>query len=277
MLKGKSILKLIFVIVSSLLLTSCQTGSNMEQSSCTSESVQSSSSPEEEVTLFGKPITQINWSNAVSKDFNEPTTEEGKYIDTILRGLVNRNLIPYPDQLIQASQSANQDTCSAIDFWVDWAIQKYKNEGFNGKSIQDFPTVIQDGVKIAKIPLEDIVSCLKFYFGNIDNLSYETYVRSSILYHNENQSVYDNLWVGGSGYPNYLIHEVTMDKGNLLNIIFYSVNTIGPGSSGLLPEDWKSDITATLEICNYQSYLLQVKIFPDHWQYLKCQIFEKSA
>ena len=60
---------LTLLILPALLLTSCQTGSNMEQSSTSSESAQSSSSPEEEVTLFGKPLNEIDWSPAISQSF----------------------------------------------------------------------------------------------------------------------------------------------------------------------------------------------------------------
>ncbi len=174
MLKRKSILKLIFVIVASLLLTSCQNGSNIEQSSTSSESAQSSSSPEEEVTLFGKPLNEIDWNPAISKNYETMFTANGGAMEKCElnsheTAVFLRNIIlAYNTHFHTASYpAAVQETDQFVTMWVYLAIYRI-HDGFHGKTWADYPyrgKPFPDGfVPEYSIPVGDIADCLTTLF-----------------------------------------------------------------------------------------------------------------
>ncbi len=180
MLKRKSILKFIFVIVTSLLLTSCQTGSNMEQSSTSSESAQSSSSPEEEVTLFGKPLNEIDWSPAISKNYETMFTEGGGptydyELNSHETAVFLRDVIKSYNVIFHQKDypSAIEDTylytphLNSIDVWVRFAEYRIR-DGFHGKTWEDYPYLGEPYPDYFhdqySIPVEDIADCLGSFF-----------------------------------------------------------------------------------------------------------------
>ncbi len=171
---------LTLLILPALLLTSCQNGSNIEQSSYTSESAQSSSSPEEAVTLFGKPLNEIDWSPAISKNYETMFREDGFPVDgyehnnhetaVFLRKIILAysyifHQSDYPSAIEKTDQYSEH--INTIDEWVYFAISRIR-DGFHGKTWADYPyhgEPFPDGfIPQYSIPAEDIADCLSSFF-----------------------------------------------------------------------------------------------------------------
>ncbi len=255
MLKKKSILKFIFVIVASLLLTSCQTGSNIEQSSCSSESAQSAAFPEE-VTLFGKPLSDVDWNNAISI-IGSSTTPEGEYVGNIVKTLFCTIGFPYPEYYTETPEPA-------LNGLMGFVVETYRN-GFNHKTLNDFPLYDKE-LSQHKIPLEDVVLCLNNYFGSVDN--WESILKASNLYLKDDNSCLEPLGLGG-GISAVLIDQVTLREGNILEISTGSLVDIPDQLIEKIPDP--TTVSEIKELPEYSSSILTIRIFNDHWQCIKWQ------
>ncbi len=253
------------LLITALLFTSCQTGSGTTQSST------SDTASPEEFTLFGKPITQVDWSNAVSKDFNEPATEEGKYIDQIIKPFIYYPFTPYPESL----ENSN-DTVSS--YLIKWALNRYTN-GFDDKHIEDFP-IVDDSVSppIRQIPANNILQCLRHDFGNISEETLTLLIRNSANYIDNKDAINDDLYIDVGGHFSYsLVDKVIFQEPNILTIKFKWVNLSKMVQQNTLKPEWEKDVDSILKTCPYRNVSLTVQILKDGWQYLECQALEESA
>ena len=151
-------------------------------------------------------------------------------------------------------------------YMINFAFERYR-EGFNGKTIDDFPVYHndQDIVVLHEAPSADIINCLSTYFDGIDC---EKVVKSSFDYYDAKKDTCKEITGLGGGHCYIVFPNSDYDEESGLLTIEACHFEYG------IPEGTDESDKGLLDLINsgfekYDTYILKVKFFADgHWRYL---------
>ena len=151
-------------------------------------------------------------------------------------------------------------------YMINFAFERYR-EGFNGKTIDDFPVYHndQDIVVLHEASSADIINCLSTYFDGIDC---EKVVKSSFDYYDAKKDTCKEITGLGGGHCYIVFPNSDYDEESGLLTIEACHFEYG------IPEGTDESDKGLLDLINsgfekYDTYILKVKFFADgHWRYL---------
>lgn len=233
---------------SSSAASSQQSKSNPSQTTLEDSSVSNSTLEQhsEEILLLGKPITEIDFSQAI---FDAPipssTNEIAEYVNTLYKEFLSAiGGFEYPDGFL----ASGNDGTGLIAF----AFARLQ-EGWNGEDLNDYPTVEhRTGATVHVVPSQTIANCVNEYFDGIN--AYEWIQTTEEWYNPQDDTVTEPTGLGG-GFTPYAIADVQLKDENVLIITVYEYY------EGILE-------TATdIETPKHHIYQLSVQFFDDHYCY----------
>lgn len=233
-----------------------------------SSSLNNYTQPQDVSLLYGLDAKAFYNKLLQKTDFNhyedyhkiDSSTLEGDFLDKIITSFLLQNTFPYP-QRVTIKDDIAKDYCVKTIFDI-------YEMGFNGKTLDDFDTVDPEDYTtelyhLQIIPLNDAITAFSAYYGNLENP--EKIIKESMLYDASLNAIID-IFPGGSVCRAYFVEKINYLEDDVLEFIVYDATYAIN----------RNDFATLEEYLNaapyYTEYIITVKFYDDHWQYLTGEI-----